>query len=171
MLTRLVLNRLDAAERKLGESLDYMRHMARVSLGSFFTFAALPVAAWTNRNVPADAYYTALIAATKYEDCGPCVQTVVNLAREAGVPAETVRAILERRLAAHDPDLDEVYRFATAVAENSGREEELREALRARYGEAGLVELSLAIVRGRVYPTLKRGLGYATSCSLVEVRV
>jgi alkylhydroperoxidase family enzyme len=171
MLLKLVLNRLDAAERKLGEPLDYLRHMARVSLGGFFKFAALPVAGWTNKHLPADVYYTALIAAARYEDCGPCVQTVVNLALGDGVPAGTVRAIVERRLATDDPDLDEVYRFATAVAEGSGQEDDLREAMRARYGEAGLVELSLAIVRGRVYPTLKRGLGYATSCSLVEVRV
>src|SRR5688500_1112033 len=102
MLLRLVLNRLDAAERKLGESLDYMRHMARVSLGGFFTFAALPVAAWTNRRLPAAVYYTALIAAARSEDCGPCVQTVVNLALEDGVSAETVRAAVERRLATHD---------------------------------------------------------------------
>src|SRR5215203_4510612 len=52
MLTRLVLNRLDAAERRLGESLEYLRHMARASLGDFFKFAVLPVAGWTNARLP-----------------------------------------------------------------------------------------------------------------------
>jgi hypothetical protein len=56
MLLKLVLNRLDAAERRLGESLDYLRHMARVSLGSFFKLAAQPVAGWTNRHLPAHVY-------------------------------------------------------------------------------------------------------------------
>lgn len=43
--------------------------------------------------------------------------------------------------------------------------------LRERYGEEGLVELALAIASARVFPVTKRALGYALSCSKVEVRV
>ncbi len=32
-------------------------------------------------------------------------------------------------------------------------------------------ELSLAIASARVFPTVKRGLGFARSCSLVEIAV
>jgi hypothetical protein len=45
----------------------------------------------------------------------------------------------------------------------------LRESLRARLGEEALIELSFAIAAARVFPTVKRGLGYATSCALVEL--
>jgi alkylhydroperoxidase family enzyme len=171
MLRSLALKSLDAAERATGESVDYLRYMVRVSLGAFLKFALLPPGGWTRKRLPADAFYTAMVVAARHEDCGPCVQTVVNFALKDGVAAETLRAVLERRPAELGADLEAVYRFATAVAENSGEQESLRDALVARYGDAGVVEIALAIVRGRVYPTLKRGLGYATSCSLVEVRV
>ena len=47
----------------------------------------------------------------------------------------------------------------------------LRETLRKRYGEHGLIELAYAIASSRIPPTVKRGLGYAKSCSLVAVEV
>jgi hypothetical protein len=46
MIKRLILNRLDAMERTLGESIDYMRHVVRVSLRAFLKFALFtPLAA------------------------------------------------------------------------------------------------------------------------------
>jgi len=171
MLRAIILNRLAAAERMLGEPLDYMRHIVRVSTGAFLKIALFSPVLWNRKGLPADAYYTAMIVACRHEDCGTCVQTVVNFARKEGVPAGTVRSVLDRRPAELGPDLEAVYRFATAVVEGSGEEGELREVLRARYGERGIVELAMSITRGRFYPTLKRALGYATSCALVEVRV
>jgi hypothetical protein len=48
---------------------------------------------------------------------------------------------------------------------------ELRPALEAELGGAGLAELAIAIAGARVYPTTKRALGLAVSCSRVEVTV
>jgi alkylhydroperoxidase family enzyme len=171
MLRRIILNRLAAAERALGEPLDYMRYVVRTSTAAFLRIALLSPVQWARKRLPADAYYTAMVVATRHEDCGTCVQTVVTLARKEGVAAETLRAVLDRRPGALGGDLEAVYRFAEAVLENTGGEGELREVLRERYGDEGIVELATAITRGRFYPTLKRALGYATSCALVEVRV
>ena len=58
-----------------------------------------------------------------------------------------------------------------SVVEATGDEAKLRESLREQYGDEALVELAMGIARARVFPTVKRALGYATSCALVEVRV
>ena len=171
MLRGIILNRLAAAERALGEPLDYLRYVVRASTALFLRIAYLSPVHWKRKRLPADAYYTAVIVACRHEDCGTCVQTVVNLARQDGVAAEKLRTVLDRRPAALGADVEAVYRFATAVLENTGEEGEFREALSERYGDEGIVELAMAITRGRFYPTLKRSLGYATSCALVEVRV
>ncbi len=41
MIRSLVLRRLDRVERELGESVEYIRHIARVSLRAFLKFAQL----------------------------------------------------------------------------------------------------------------------------------
>ena len=43
--------------------------------------------------------------------------------------------------------------------------------LRQRYGDQGLIELALAIASSRTFPVTKRVLGFAVSCSQVEVSV
>ena len=103
--------------------------------------------------------------------CGPCVQTAVNLAKADGVPADVLRAVLDRRVNDLPEPLRDVYRFAEAVVEVSGEEEPYRARLRQVFGEAALCELALAIATCRLFPTVKRALGYATSCSLVQAEV
>jgi len=58
------------------------------------------------------------------------------------------------------------WRWRPAHAEGS---EDLRRQLVAEIGEDALVDLALTIAGVRVYPTIKRALGYATSCKLVEI--
>ena len=171
MLRRLVLRRLDAEERRLGGvSLEYLRHVARTSLPAFLKFALFTPLAGHRKKLPPDAYHLARVVAVQHEDCGTCVQIEVNLARKDGVAPELLRAALKGRLDELPPDLADVCRFARTVSEQ-GDDVELRERLRARYGDEGLVELALGIAAARVFPTTKRALGYATSCSLVEVEV
>ena len=172
MLRSLILKRLDAEERKLGGvSIDYMRHIARTSLPSFFKFALFTPLARHSRALPPDAYHVARIVATQHEDCGTCVQIEVNLARRAGVATEVLRATVKQLPDELPGELADVYRFAQAVVEAEGAEGVWRERVRERYGEEALVEMALAIAAARVFPTTKRALGYATSCALVRVEV
>ena len=60
---------------------------------------------------------------------------------------------------------------AEAVVKRSGQENALRERIRQRYGDEGLIELALAIAACRTFPVTKRVLGFAVSCSEVTVRV
>jgi alkylhydroperoxidase family enzyme len=172
MLRNLILKRLDAEERKLGGvSIDYLRHIARTSLPSFFKFALFTPLASHRRCLPPDAYHVARLVATQHEDCGTCVQIEVNLARRAGVSTDVLRATVRQQPEELPGALADTYRFAQAVVEAEGAEIEWRERVREHYGEESLVEMALAIAAARVFPTTKRALGYATSCALVQVDV
>jgi alkylhydroperoxidase family enzyme len=172
MIRNLILKRLDKEERSLGESVDYVRHIVRSSLPAFFKFALFTPLSQHRHKLPPTPYRVARIIATQDEDCGTCVQIEVNLARKEGVPADVIRAVLNNRPEDLTPELAEVYRFTKAVVGASGEEEqELRQRIRERYGEEGLVELALGMASARVFPVTKRALGYATSCALVEIKV
>src|SRR5262249_36664478 len=171
MLRRLILSRIAAAERALGVPLDYCRFIIRTSLRASFKFAKFLAVDEYRRVLPPGPCYVARIVATRHEDCGTCVQIAVNQAKKAGEQAELLHAVLEGRVDDLPEEMREAYQFAEAVLAASGEEEQWRERIRQRYGDEGLVEMALAIATCRVFPTVKRALGYAVSCSAVEVRV
>lgn len=166
-MRHLAYRAVDAAERDLGVPLEYMRHLAEVSLPAFVKFGLFTPLSKHRRHLPAAPYHLARIVATQHEDCGTCLQIEVTSALRAGVPEALVRATVEGR-AETLGDLADVVRYTRAVV-TAADDAELREMLRDRYGEAGLVELSLGIASARVFPTTKRALGYAQACSLVPL--
>lgn len=171
MIRWLVMRKLDSVERRLGASVDYLRHMARVSLSAFFKFAKIIPMASYRRSLPKEPYFVAVIVATRSEDCGPCVQIGVNHAKQAGVPLDVIQPALDRRPDLLPADLAAVYRFAEAIVAKSPDADELRNVMRQQYGEEGLVEMALAIAACRVFPVTKRVLGYAKSCSVFPVEI
>ena len=68
-------------------------------------------------------------------------------------------------------ELLDVVQFTRSVVTMMNDDDALRETLRKRYGDRGLIELSYAIASSRIPPTVKRCLGYAKSCSVVSVAV
>lgn len=102
------------------------------------------------------------------EDCGTCVQVVLNLARKDGVAADVLDAVLRDNVDALSVELRDVHRFTWIVA--SGNDEpEIRERLRQHYGDEAFTELALAIATSRLIPTTKRALGHAQSCSVIKL--
>jgi len=171
MLRRLILGRIAAAEKDLGVSLDYCRHIIRTSLRASFKFAKFLAVDEYHRVLPAGPCYVARIVAVRDEDCGTCVQIAVNQARKAGLPADQLQAVLDGRVDELPEELREAYYFADAVVSRSGEADQWRERIRQRYGDEGLIEMALAIASCRVFPITKRALGYAVSCSEVAIRV
>jgi alkylhydroperoxidase family enzyme len=171
MIRRLIEWRIAAVERTLGVPADYLRHMVRVSLPAFFKFAKIVPLASYRRKLPADAAHVGQLVATLHEDCGSCAQIGVNLAKRDRVPPEVLRAVLEARPDDLPPELADVYHFADEVVKATGQEESYRARIRARYGEEALIELAMAIASCRVFPTTKRAMGFAQSCSAVRVTV
>ena len=171
MLRALISKKLSAEERRLGVPLDYLRHILRVSIGSFFTFAKIMPIAQHRKVLPAEPYYVARMVATRDEDCGTCLQIEVNLAVRDGVAAEILQPVLDGAPESLPTELADVYRFAEGVVGASGAEDGLRPKIVERWGERGLVELALAIAAARFFPITKRTLGYAKSCRLVKIQL
>jgi hypothetical protein len=161
------------AVRKFGERYDYdttyLQAMFREAPSAFWRFALLNVPANHRSAAPVDAWFAAKLVGAVSEDCGPCTQLVVNMARAAGVNGEQLQAVLRRDPGAMGEDVALGFRFATAVIERTEDEDAAREAVVARWGRAGVVDLTLAFAIGRVYPMTKAGLGYAKECRLVVV--
>ncbi len=171
MIRKLILSKLDSAEKDLGESIEYVRHILRTSFRLFFKFAKFMSFSQHRKVCAVGPYHAACIVASREHDCGTCVQIAVNLARKDGVPTEHVQAVIDRRVDDLPDELADAYRFAEAVCTASGDEEYLRDRIRQRSGEEALIELAFGIAASGVFPTVKRSLGYATSCSRVTLHV
>jgi hypothetical protein len=161
---------IDAAERKFGEKLDYLREIASASPAAFYKFALFLAFARHRKAAPLEAYYLASIGALLSEDCGPCIQIAVNQALAEGV-SPSVISLAVAGGASLDADRQLYLDFGRSVSANGAGAEELRLKLAEKLSPAAMVDLAIAIASARVFPALKRGLGHAKSCSLVHIRV
>ena len=161
---------IDSAEKKLGTNMDYMRDIANASPAAFYKFALFMLFASHRKAAPVEASYLAAIGALQHEDCGPCLQIAVNQALREGVAAEILSAAIAGG-AGLDCDHRLFLDFGRAVAANAPEAEELRLKLAKKLSAPAMVDLAIAVASARVFPTLKRSLGYARSCSIVQVKV
>ncbi|MEM7133499.1 MAG: hypothetical protein AAF702_44805 [Chloroflexota bacterium] len=171
MIKPIIEKQLDQQEKTFGVSLDYIRHILRTSFSSFFKFGLFMPLAQHRNKLPLDAFAVARIVATRDEDCGTCVQLEVNEARRQGVSAKVIQSVLDNAPDTLPSELATIYHFTRAVIEQTGTEETYRTSIQEKWGEEAVVELALAIGSSRLFPIVKRSLGYATSCSLVEIQV
>jgi alkylhydroperoxidase family enzyme len=171
MLRALIESRISSAERRLGVPADYMRHILNVSLRAFLKFAKIMPVSEYRRVLPREPYHVARIAATREEDCGSCLQIEINLAKRDKVKPAIIRCCVNDKPDDMPEQLADVYRFAEAVVRHTGDEEMYRERIREAFGEEGLGERASAIAICRVFPTTKRALGFAQSCSEVSLHL
>ncbi len=171
MLRALIETRISAAENRLGVPAEYLRYMLKTSLRAFLKFTKIMPLAEYRRVLPVEPYHVARIVATREEDCGSCLQIEVNLAKRNKVKPAVIRACVNGAPDDMPEHLADVYRFAEGVVKRTGEDETYRDRIREAYGDEGLVELAVAIAVCRVFPTTKRVLGFAQSCSAVAVRM
>jgi hypothetical protein len=160
---------LRAFAKRYGYDVSYLEMMLNCSPAAFFKFAPLMKAAAHREAVPIDASFAAKIVGALAEDCGPCTQLVVDMALESGMPKDQIEAVLRRDLRAMSDTTRLAFKFADAVARRSIDDEEFRDAVRAQWGEKGVIDLTLALQLGRMFPLVKAGLGYAKECRRVAV--
>jgi alkylhydroperoxidase family enzyme len=171
MLGFLVRRKIRSAEKKLGESMDYMREMYADAPNAFWQFVKVAKASAHRDKLPAAPFHVARVVAVRYQDCGPCVQTVVKLAKEDGVEPAVLKAALFGKVEDLPESLRDVYHFAAAVVKRTGEENLYRERLLKVFGNEAMIELAMAVALCQTFPILKRGMGYAKSCSVTEVEV
>ena len=169
MLNFMVDRACKIAEKRFGVSFDYAREMHRISPASTWAMLKLQRIGSFRKACPPAAAHAAHIAAALCEDCGPCVQIAVNLALEDGVPAETLRALIDRRLDDVDSGTADAFLFGEAVARGDAAADELREQLTARYGAKAIVDLAIGIAIARAWPAMKRAIGHAQFCQRVVI--
>jgi alkylhydroperoxidase family enzyme len=158
-----------SAEKRLGVPLDALRQLHEKAPAAFAKFARLDPVAGFRDQLPPAPFHVARLVAVIHDDCGTCVQRVVNEARADGVEAETLRLALAGEVDALPEQLRDVYRFAEAVVARTGEEAEYRDRLRRVFGDGSVVELGLAVATARVLPALNRALGFATRCETAAV--
>ncbi len=159
--------RIVTFEKRYDYDASYLRAILDASPEAFEAFEGFSAMGSFRKNLSPEAYFVAAIAATQTEDCGSCTRLRVRMAREAGVPEKIIAGALGGSLPA---GLEQLRRFATGVATNQPTDG-LLQSVRAHFGEDGLVEISLCIASARVYPSLKRALGFAgNSCELPSPR-
>lgn len=160
---------LGAFASRYNYDVTYMDHMLSVSPAAFFKFAALTKVALHREAAPKPAFYAAKIVGALAEDCGPCVQLAVDMAEEAGIPATSIEAVLTRNRSDMDVETLLGFRFADALVRRAPEEDDAREVVRAQWGEAAVVDLTLATQIGRIFPMVKAGLGFSKTCRRVRI--
>lgn len=169
MLKTFLSRYLDKFEKTFGYDANYMRHVLRTNPGSLLKFS-LGTQAADRKAAPIEALTAAGLAATLSEDCGPCVQVGVDIAAASGVDPKVLRAIVAGDVAGMGDTAALAWHFANAsLARDLEACDPLRDEIVRRWGDAGLTAISLTIVQGRMYPTLKYALGYGKACSRVQV--
>jgi AhpD family alkylhydroperoxidase len=119
--------------------------------------------------VPVEAAFAAQLIGALEEGCGSCVQIHIGMARRAGLRDHAIEALLRDDQAALSPDAALAARFALAISRRSGDESEARDAVRARWGEKGVIDLVMATQVSRFLTMLKAGFGHATACDQLSV--
>ena len=156
-------------EAALRVPMPYLRKIADASTSAFLKFGMFSPLALHRKETSPEVWHLARLAATQVQDCGTCVQVVVNAALNDAVSADTLRSALSGDELAADPHL--AFEYGRAVSSNSEDVLDWVERVRERWGEAALNELALAVATTQVFPLVKRGMGLAVACSRVEVEV
>jgi len=154
-------------ERDYDYDARYMHEIIDVSARSGLRLAALPLLS-QYRGPDPGLWAGACLASTLDGDCGPCAQLIVDMAREAGLDAATLHALL-----AGDPEDAGTaglgFRFAQAAILGDPAIEDLRAEIVSSLGERALVAATYAAATGRVYPVLKRAMGHGAACQVLRI--
>lgn len=151
------------------DNMAYMKMLsdaAPIALEKFLQATAL---ARHRETVPPEASLVAGLVGVMAEDCGSCVQILVDMAREGGVHDAVIEAVLVADTSKMTGDAQIAFLFASAIVARSSAADDIREIVRQRWGDKGIVDLTMATQANRLYPMVKTGLGFAGSCPNVMV--
>jgi hypothetical protein len=156
-------------EKRLNSDLSYMRALNLASPGGFDKFLKATALSRHREIVPPAASHAAQLTAMNFEGCGTCLQIAIDQARAAGMVDGVIKAVLGGKPDAMPPDAALAYRFARSILTRAADLDEIRLAVRERWGEKGVVDLTMATQGSRLYPMIKLGLGFAASCQQVRI--
>ena len=169
MLDWLIRRRIAAFEKTYGYDMSYARELLAAHRKGFLRFARVQPMSDCREGVPPEAWYAAKLAAVRAEDCGPCTQLSVDMARAAGIDDAVLRAVLRLDFAALSADTALAVRYTLAAVAHAPELMDLRDEVQRRWGEQALASLALSITAVRMFPMLKYALGHGHACVRVQV--
>lgn len=169
-MIRLLARRwLRTFSQRYGYDTGYLHDMLETNLALFLKFTAINPLSSHRSGVPRAPWWTARIRAARWEDCDPCLALMCNMALEDGVDPGVITASVTADLAALDDDCALALHFTERVLAHEPDADLLREQVRLRWGDDGLLSLATTISATRVYPAVKYALGHSHACSRVQV--
>ena len=161
---------IDEFEMHYDYDCSYMRELLETSLAGFEKFNHFLALSSHQEKLTNNEYWIAKLAAMQVEDCGECLQLNVKMALESGVDKSLLNAILNENINNIDLDKD-IYDYSRCVAENGIVTDDLMQRMSEKYSKGALLEFGLCIATAKVFPTIKRALGYTKSCSMLALTV
>lgn len=169
MIRYLFNKMLLSLKNRYDYDVQYQQDILTSDLGAFLKFMGFQMMSSHSGNLPAGPLYAARLRAIIRDDCGPCTQLAVNMALEANLEPDIVRAIIHRDLDNLPEELALVVSFTEHVLAHNPEADDLRDKILALWGQRGLITIGFAISSYRVYSALKYTLGYGKACSRVIV--
>jgi hypothetical protein len=145
----------------------YMHEMLDATFTGFRHYMKMQTAGNWKGDAPANAWWAAGIAGALVEDCGPCVQIGTDMAVEAGMDGNIIKALLGGTPTDATAQLG--FDYGRALLNGSDNLDQLRGIIENKWGKPALIALSLHAMTTRNYPVLKRALGHAKTCQRVRV--
>jgi hypothetical protein len=167
MLKPLLHWYLRRMERHFGYDATYLHELTNISTGQLRRYLRAQMGVRKQGTAPRDAWHAAAIAGALVEDCGPCVQIASDVAVEAGMPGETIKALLSGTPTDATAQLG--FDYGRALLTDSDALDRLREQVETRWGKEALVAISFMVMYSRNFPVLKRALGHAKTCQRVRI--
>ncbi|ARN73836.1 hypothetical protein [Oceanicoccus sagamiensis] len=169
MIRYLFNKMLLAFQKRYNYDIRYQQEILNNDVGAFLKFMGFQTLSSHAGNMPAGPLFAARLRAIIREDCGPCTQLVVDMALEAKLSRDNVRAIIESDLHQLPEDMALVVEFTDLVLAHKPEAENLRQKIIAIWGHKGLIAIAYGISSYRVYPALKYTLGYGQACQHINV--
>ena len=169
MLKWLIRKRLEAFEREFGYDTSCAREILAADTRALLAFGKIGKMGRYRRDVPLAMWYAAGLVSIVHEDCGPCAQLGVTMARRDGVPAAVIAAVLAGDDDALPAEVRLGVEFARAAIAHSPQADPLRERIAARWGERAVISLAFAIAAAKVFPAVKYAMGHGKTCQRLVV--
>lgn len=166
MLGWLYHRMLRGMEKRYGYDATYLHEVVDIAPAAARRFMKMQMAGKWQGDLPRDAFHAASIGGALHEDCGPCVQITTDMALEAGMPPATISALIS---GGGEGDAKLAFDYARALLAGDEDVDTIREQVKARFGDKGLIALSLTAMTARNFPVLKRAMGHARECRRVKI--
>jgi len=152
-------------QRIAGEGEPYYGDLSDAGGFAVEKFQHAMVLAGHRYHAPKDMIHLARLGSARSEDCGACVEIVRDFALADKLDADRLQNAL---LGNPNSEQDALaYDFGAAIASGDAmRAAELGDRIEEGHGRKVRTELALAAASGRLFPAIKRGLGYASACTI-----